>query len=516
MKTIHRLRIAAQILFLLLLIVLVNQNRFPLNFPLPTDFFLRIDPLAAMVTMISAGELIIRFWPVLIVLVTAVVLGRFFCGWVCPLGAVLDASHHIMKKRKPKKEVNLQYLKYMLLIAIAVGAVFSFQYVFLFDPLVIISRSAHIAVFPLFYYLAEESLIGLSGIPLAGGFFFDLYTSLKGAFLPVEPQAFRQTLIILAIFLGIILLEKVSRRFWCRNLCPLGALLGLLGKFSPFGRWIGENCTECAICEIECKMGAISEDTKTNRAECILCLNCWFACAEGDTHFGFRRPAKDQSPLDLSRRRFVVSSAAGITVLGLHRVTRKDADAADKAIRPPGAVEENRFLDLCLRCQQCTGVCASTGGCLQPAVMETGLEGLWTPIARMREGCCEYNCNLCGKVCPSGAIEDLPLEEKQKLRMGTAYFDKNRCIPHYKEEDCLVCEEHCPTPDKAIKFKLKLIAKDDGSTGVLKLPYVDEELCIGCGICEYVCPVTGKAGIFVTPANAHREGVGAEDFGGYG
>lgn len=510
MKTIYRLRVAAQILFLLLLAVLVNRNRFPLEFPLPVDFFLRIDPLAGLTALVSARALVTAFWPALIVIASSVVLGKFFCGWICPLGAALDVSHRIMKKGRRRREIRLGYVKYMLLTAILVGALFSFQFCFFFDPLVIICRTATIAVFPITYYFAEETLAGLSSLPLIGDLAFDLYAALKGSILPVQSQAFRQTLIILAIFVAIILLEKLSRRFWCRNLCPLGALLGILSKFSPFGRWVGDGCSDCSVCGAECKMGAIDEDFTSNRAECILCLNCYFACPDSDTHFGFQRGVKGQSPIDLNRRRFVTSAAAGLTILGLYRVTRGDMAAADKAIRPPGAVPEDKFLDLCLRCQECVGVCASTGACLQPAVSECGLEGLWTPVARMREGYCEYNCNLCGKVCPSGAIEDLPLEVKQKTRMGMAFFDKNRCIPYYKGADCLVCEEHCPTPDKAIKFKLERVEDAGSGTRILKIPYVVEELCIGCGICEHVCPVTGKAGIFITPANAGRNGGGLE------
>jgi formate hydrogenlyase subunit 6/NADH:ubiquinone oxidoreductase subunit I len=141
-------------------------------------------------------------------------------------------------------------------------------------------------------------------------------------------------------------------------------------------------------------------------------------------------------------------------------------------------------------------ICSSTGACLQPAVSEAGLEGLWTPVAMMRQGYCEFNCRLCGQVCPSGAIKELTLEIKQKTKMGIAYFDKNRCLPYYKSEDCLVCEEHCPTPDKAIKFLPTLVEKN-GSKKMVKIPEIVEQLCIGCGICEYKCPIVGRAGVYV-------------------
>ena len=122
----------------------------------------------------------------------------------------------------------------------------------------------------------------------------------------------------------------------------------------------------------------------------------------------------------------------------------------------------------------------------------------------MREGYCEYNCNLCGEVCPTEAILPLPIEQKKKTPMGLAYFDKNLCIPFAQNKDCIVCEEHCPTPDKAIKFEIKDVIQANGSIKKVKYPYVIRELCIGCGICEHKCPLPGEPGIFVTTENEIR------------
>jgi len=187
----------------------------------------------------------------------------------------------------------------------------------------------------------------------------------------------------------------------------------------------------------------------------------------------------------------------------LYRTSAASINAGEKAIRPPGAVEEAKFLDLCLRCQQCVGICSTTGGCLQPAAGEAGLEGLWTPVGDMRTGYCEFNCNLCGQVCPSGAIKLLEIQAKQQYVMGLAFFDVSRCIPYYKGENCLVCQEHCPTADKAIKFNDVVVLKS-GVEKRVKLPYVEEKLCIGCGICEYKCPIAGQAGIFVTKSKVRN------------
>jgi formate hydrogenlyase subunit 6/NADH:ubiquinone oxidoreductase subunit I len=119
-------------------------------------------------------------------------------------------------------------------------------------------------------------------------------------------------------------------------------------------------------------------------------------------------------------------------------------------------------------------------------------------------GYCEYNCNLCGQVCPTHAITSLSLEEKKQLKIGTAHFDKTRCIPWYYGENCMVCEEHCPLPDKAIKFRKESIKTIDGKQSEVLLPYVDESLCIGCGICVTRCPVEGDRGIFLTNTGEER------------
>jgi ferredoxin len=143
-------------------------------------------------------------------------------------------------------------------------------------------------------------------------------------------------------------------------------------------------------------------------------------------------------------------------------------------------------------------------GALQPCITEAGLEGLWTPRLVPRLGYCEYTCNLCGQACPTAAIQPLRLEEKQKTRIGLASFDTTRCIPYAYGRDCMVCEEHCPIPDKAIYFVETDVTHRDGSVRKIKQPRVDPEKCTGCGICENVCPFKDGPAIRVFSANESR------------
>jgi len=251
-------------------------------------------------------------------------------------------------------------------------------------------------------------------------------------------------------------------------------------------------------------MNAVEDDyTINNSTECIQCGECATVCKPHSISYGIGCN-KGKNEIDLSRRRLFQASAAGIAGLALIKASNVHGYNDGKAIRPPGALPEDQFLDRCIRCQECIKICSSTGGCLQPALTETGWEGIWSPVSVPVMGYCEYNCNLCGQVCPTGAIQNLDLERKKEIRMGTAYFDKSRCIPWYDHNDCLVCEEHCPVPEKAIQFDVREIQTVDGETRVVKFPYVVEDRCTGCGICETKCPIVGKKGVFVTPANQQR------------
>jgi len=167
-------------------------------------------------------------------------------------------------------------------------------------------------------------------------------------------------------------------------------------------------------------------------------------------------------------------------------------------IRPPGVWETNSDVvafTKCIRCNECIRVCP-TGG-LQPAVLDAGAAGLGSPILAPRLGYCDYSCNACGQVCPVQAIPPLSLDTKREQVIGLAYINQNRCIPWSDHVPCLVCEEMCPLPEKAIRLETLEVWDSGGKSVSLQLPHVLREVCIGCGICEYKCPVSGEAAIRV-------------------
>jgi formate hydrogenlyase subunit 6/NADH:ubiquinone oxidoreductase subunit I len=132
---------------------------------------------------------------------------------------------------------------------------------------------------------------------------------------------------------------------------------------------------------------------------------------------------------------------------------------------------------------------------LQPAVMESGAEGIWTPYLVPSLAYCEHQCNLCGQVCPTGAIRPLTLEQKRQTKIGVAEIHRSLCIPWISDRQCLVCEEHCPVPNKAIK----VLEQKNANGKWMRRPLVDRNACVGCAICENKCPARPERAVTVRP-----------------
>jgi len=157
---------------------------------------------------------------------------------------------------------------------------------------------------------------------------------------------------------------------------------------------------------------------------------------------------------------------------------------------------KQELLSRCIGCGECVNVCPTDA--IQPSHSATELEALWTPRLVPRLGYCDYSCNTCGQVCPTGAIPQLALDEKRRTAIGTARIDRERCIAWAEGRNCIVCEEMCPVPSKAIRVDVEAQDPNGAKPSVLR-PIVMEGLCIGCGICEYHCPVDGEGAIRVFP-----------------
>jgi ferredoxin len=528
----HRVRRIVQALaflaFLAFIVVLSRMARLDGR----ADWPMRFSPLGGLGASIASWKLAVAFWPALILLLAALLLGRFFCGWLCPLGATLDAGDRAIRFLRPTgraaapggqaqadkadfEHVPARRLKHYLLAACMVGAFLGLATFGLFDPLSIAVRSYVLVVHPYASKALADAAMALAGRPALGPL---------RAVLAAEPEPVFQlqgiTLLALAALLA---LGLVRRRFWCRYACPLGALYALAGKLAPAKRSVTDACVECGRCAAACPMSCISPDgRRTLNDECILCLNCQPACAEGAVRFLAAAPAEQKQEVDLTRRGALAAILGGAAAYPLLRLNpaRKLAKA-DPLIRPPLAGRDPEgFLSRCVRCGQCMRACPTHA--IQPAGLEAGIESLWTPKLVPRLGYCTYDCSACGRACPSGAIPRFNLAEKHATAIGLAYVDRSRCIPWrgYERRDeegfvadaynCGVCEEVCPVPGKAVHFRPVLGSAEapaqagapgkggPAQQGELRLPYVRPEACVGCGFCEAVCPVEGRAAIRVT------------------
>lgn len=241
--------------------------------------------------------------------------------------------------------------------------------------------------------------------------------------------------------------------------------------------------------------------------------------------FQFVHPPQAER-INLNRRAVIAAGVAGLSGGFLFRTNplASGKSFSPELIRPPGSVKEADFLARCVRCGECMKVCPTNA--IHPTFLEAGLEGMWSPILKMSIGYCEYECTLCTQVCPTDAIAPLTPEAKLKTKIGMAFFDKNRCLPYAFARTCLVCEEHCPTPKKAIWVHDVEMINPAGEKVIVKQPNVDPDLCIGCGICQIKCPINDQPGIYVTSAGETRNpenqvlltsgmgGTGANPYGG--
>ncbi|HIJ59572.1 MAG TPA: 4Fe-4S binding protein [Nitrospirae bacterium] len=491
-------------LFIFLFIQTESKGHDELGYPV--KIFLDFDPLIFLSTVLSSMSLETAFLLSLITVFLTITFGRVFCGWLCPFGALNNLVS--LFNKKTKRPINWHPLKYYILLFLIVLSVFSIQFTGIFDPISLLIRSLSVGIYPALNE-AINSILELIYKTEKGflmEFSITLDRLLKKTILSFYQPYFVQGVFISSLFITLLLLNLYEKRFWCRYLCPLGALLGLLSRYSIISRSVSEGCISCGKCEKSCPAGAYPGGEQTwLKQECYYCWNCDDLCPVDAVNF---KPSLSKintiNATDISRRRIAItfaSSLISIPILNTSPVYKKDY-FNPHLIRPPGARNEKDFLDRCVKCGECMKVCITNG--LQPTLLEAGIEGIWTPMLVPKLGYCEYRCTLCGQVCPTSAIKRLTLKEKEKTIIGLAMIDKGRCLPYAFDKPCIVCEEVCPTPKKAIFFKELKVKDKDGREIILQQPYVDTELCVGCGICEAKCPVVDKPAIYVTSIGESR------------
>lgn len=547
----RRIRITAQLaalaLFLYLLVRTVGIGEDRLG-P-PVRIFLEIDPLVGLTTWLRTGALHGLLGLSLVTLGLSFLLGRSFCGWICPLGTLSQISGRLarprVRERRHDRSRHAQLWKYAILLLVLGGAVSGALWTGLLDPICLLIRGLAVGTAPLAEVIIRGTGAALASTPVSGAS-EPLYRWVRDHLLAYQPPVYEQGMLLGTLLLLLLLASWWMRRFWCRILCPLGALLGATALSGTLRlHQDGDRCTGCTVCTYHCQ-GAADPDLigSWKASECFVCGNCTSACARNGLRFGFEAPriwsagraafarwvqshrsghrratptgerSAGLATTDLTRRGLLAAAIVGLASGPAAMVTPARTHPPGRVIRPPGAGPEDEFLDRCIRCGECMKVCPQGG--LHPAAFESGLAGLWTPVLRPRLGYCEYHCTLCGQVCPTRAIPHLSPADKVKSVLGLAWVDPGRCLPLAFALPCIVCEEHCPTSPKAIQLTPATVRTIAGEERQVRQPRIDAAMCTGCGICEYVCPLEGSAAIQVegtgrtTRAGAFEQGIGLE------
>ncbi len=515
---IHHVRRISQAYFLMLFLFFCAVTRVGVHWSeiraWPVNWFLQLNPLTALTTALGTGTLFAGLFWGLVTLSITLLFGRFFCGWICPLGTL----HHLMgwlasrrKSFSQRMAANafhgahqLKFYFLFFFLGMACGPLWTLDRLAPWKTgaktftllgavvfLVLVTGVREKQPSPKTSSQIEEVLSGavvfvlglfLARFPAAVG---SLQTGLLdpialiqrslnqvvfpalGLFQPQGLSGNRWTQgawLLGTVFFTALGLNFIKPRFYCRYLCPAGALMHLVGQRSLWRMTrIQDRCTDCKRCETVCD-AACRPSGELMAGECTLCTNCLVICPEKAITFTWTQPAfevSSSSPVNLSRRRTLAALGMGLLAAPVSRLDGLGHQRfPPTVVRPPGSLPEPEFLRRCIKCGQCLRICPTN--VLQPALWEAGLEGLWTPVLDFRAGTsgCQYQCVACSRICPTAAIRRLSLDEKHgtgdfaargPVRIGAAFVDRNRCLPWAFGKPCIVCEENCPVSPKAIQ-----------------------------------------------------------------
>ncbi|MDR1895610.1 MAG: 4Fe-4S binding protein [Prevotellaceae bacterium] len=430
------------------------------------------------------------------VLALTLLFGRIYCSVICPFGILQDVVNRIFnlgkKKRKRKKRKYhrpLNVLRYAVMalavITVLLGSAALFSWI---DPYGNFGRIMKNIFAPIY--------VGLNNLLAAMGINSLYHVSLKS----FELFSLGFSSVVL-IAVGVTVFYR--GRLFCNSICPVGALLSLVSKHAVFKLRLDDGkCNRCGLCAMKCKSECIDTKNKTlDFSRCVTCYNCVDTCNKDAVgyRFSWKRTATvkaddgavQRKSTDTNKRRFI---GAVVALFGAVAANAGDEEKSAKEqkrykksspVSPPGSQSIKHLLSKCTACHLCIAQCPTQ--VLKPAFMEYGLAGMMMPVMNYVTDFCNFECTVCSEICPNDALVNLTVEEKKRQQIGKVYFVKDLCVVYTDETNCGACSEHCPT--KAVDM-----APYKGS---LTIPVINRDICIGCGGCEYICPVRPLRAIYV-------------------
>ena len=476
-------------------------------------FFERIQ----LVPAILAGA----FFSLAALAVLTLIFGRLYCSVICPLGIFQDVIARMTRlffKRKYTYAPGHTRVRYLFFVLAAGLGILSAGWLGFFDPYAIFGRTVNLCLAPL--WRSANNFLASHGATLGGEPFYRVdYIRTSGVTLAVSA-------VTLVLIVG---LAAKYGRLYCNTFCPVGALLGFLSRFALLKIRIDQTkCVSCGKCAGFCKGSCIdSKEKRIDTSRCVVCFDCLTDCPKKAIFYSLpratptqvRTPKKDESAavsdavqasgsseVKESKRRFLSTLfAISAAACGISRVRWAHAAEApaisynghvpykrEGAISPPGSVSYAHFQTRCVSCHLCVAKCPSKA--LAPSLWEYGPAGILQPTVVFTDhSFCNFDCTICGEVCPTGAILPLTKEQKHVEQIGRVEFIPENCVVVTDGTNCGACAEHCPTQ------AVHMIAYK----GALTIPEIAPELCVGCGACESICPVRPFRAIHVEGLAVH-------------
>lgn len=453
------------------------------------------------------AALALNFAVVAGMIILTLIFGRVYCSVICPLGIMQDIISWFRGKLKRKNRFRFSYtperkwLRYGMLVLFIIALIAGVHaFVALIAPYSAYGRIAANLFAPV-YQWGNNILAGIAERA-------DSYRFYK---VDVWIKSLPTFIIASVTFVTVFILAWTKGRTWCNTICPVGTILGFLSRFSLFAPVIDtEKCRDCGLCGKQCKSSCINmKEHKIDYSRCVACMDCIDTCKEGAIHYALRKPAKKSqetngSATDNSRRAFVIAGGlvlAGAATAnaqkkvdgGLAEIIDKEKPKRKTPIVPAGALSIKNFHDHCTGCQLCVSVCPNQ--VLRPS---TGLMTLMQPEMSYERGYCRPECTKCSEVCPAGAIIEITKEEKSSIQIGHAVVNLDACVVNTDEVSCGNCARHCPAG------AISMVRKNPDDPNSLRIPAVNEEICIGCGACENLCPARPFTAIHVEGHEVHK------------